>query len=219
MARVVIADDEYLVRAGVRGILASDPRIEVVAEAEDGRQAVEVVRSHVPDVVLLDIQMPGLDGLRVAGELHRLAVPTRVMMLTTFSQDDYVARALSSGAAGFLLKSGDPQELLSAVHAVAGGAAYLSPAIVARLITRLGPERLARGMAARERVAGLSERERQVLALVGAGLANAEIARRLYVVEGTVKTYVRGIFQRLGVRNRVQAAILAYEAGLVDPER
>ncbi|MGP3964821.1 response regulator [Nonomuraea sp. 3N208] len=217
MVRVVIADDENLIRAGIRGILASDRDIEVVAEAQDGRQAVERVRSHAPDVILLDIQMPGLDGLRAAEEIHRLSTRTKVIMLTTFSQDDYVARALSSGAAGFLLKSGDPQELLSAVHAVVGGAAYLSPKIVARLITKLGPERMARGLAAKDQIDGLTERERRVLALLGAGLSNAEIAQRLHVVEGTVKTYVSGILQRLGLRNRVQAAILAHEAGLVDP--
>ncbi|SIR47279.1 response regulator [Micromonospora avicenniae] len=212
--RVVLADDEAMIRAGVRAILATDPTIEVVAEAADGRAAVELVRAHRPQVVLLDIRMPKLDGLSAAAEIRRLVPQTAAVMLTTFSEDDHIARALGHGASGFLLKAGDPRELIAGVHAVADGGAYLSPR-VARRVIELGGGRLARRPAARDRTAALTEREREVLGLVGAGLSNAEIARRLHLVEGTVKTYLTSIFTRLEVRNRVQAAIIAYEAGLV----
>ncbi|MFC3505400.1 response regulator [Micromonospora krabiensis] len=213
--RVVLADDEAMIRAGVRAILATDPGIEVVAEAGDGRAAVEAVRAHRPRVALLDIRMPRWDGLSAAEEIRRLVPDTATVMLTTFGEDDFVVRALGNGASGFLLKSGDPRELIAGVHAVADGGAYLSPR-VARRVIELGGGRWARRPAARDRTAGLTDREREVLALVGAGLSNAEIARRLHLVEGTVKTYLTSIFTRLEVRNRVQAAILAYEAGLVE---
>jgi DNA-binding NarL/FixJ family response regulator len=192
----------------------------VVAEAGDGRQAVELARSHRPDVALLDIRMPVMDGLAAATELRSAAPETRVVMLTTFSEDEYIARALSSGAAGFLLKSGDPRELLAGMHAVAAGGACLSPTVASRVITELaagpGGGRMSRASEARTRTDALTEREREVLALLGAGLPNAAIAKRLHLVEGTVKAYVSAILGRLDVRNRVQAAIIAYEAGLVD---
>jgi DNA-binding NarL/FixJ family response regulator len=213
--RVLLADDEAMIRAGVRAILSADPGIEVTAEAADGREAVELTLAHRPDVALLDIRMPRLDGLAAAAEIARAAPRTAVMMLTTFGEDDYIARALSDGAAGFLLKSGDPHELIAGVRAVAAGAAYLSPRVAHRVITELSGGRMSHGAAARRRTATLTPREREVLALVGAGLSNAEIARRLHVVEGTVKAYVSAILTRLEVRNRVQAAIIAYEAGLI----
>jgi DNA-binding NarL/FixJ family response regulator len=214
--RVLLADDEAMIRAGVRAILAADPALRVVAEAADGHEAVRAVHRHRPDVALLDIRMPRLDGLAAAAEIRRTAPATAVIMLTTFGEDDYIARALSGGAAGFLLKSGDPRELLAGVHAVADGAACLSPRIAHRVIAHLGGgDRLSRGAAARRRTDALTARERQVLALLGEGLSNAEIARRLHIVEGTVKAYVSAILTRLDVRNRVQAAIIAYEAGLV----
>jgi DNA-binding NarL/FixJ family response regulator len=174
MIRVVVADDETMVRAGIRAILAADPDIDVVAEAGDGHQAVELVRSHRPDVALLDIRMPRLDGLAAAAEIRRVAPDTAVVMLTTFGEDAYVARALANGANGFLLKAGDPRELLAAVHAVTEGAAYLSPKVARQVIAQLTGTSYARGEQARVRVAA---------------------------------------------RNRVQAAILAYEAGLVDRDR
>ncbi|MEU4567630.1 response regulator transcription factor [Micromonospora sp. NPDC023956] len=214
---VLLADDEGMIRAGVRAILTTDPEIEVVAEAADGRTAVELARAHRPRVALLDIRMPRLDGLAAAAEIHRLLPDTAVAVLTTFGDDDHVARALGDGATGFLLKAGDPRELLAGVRAVADGGAYLSPR-VARRVIELSGARMARRPAARDRAALLTDRERDVLALVGAGLSNAEIARRLHLVEGTVKGYLSSVFIRLGVRNRVQAAILAYEAGLVGAE-
>jgi DNA-binding NarL/FixJ family response regulator len=218
MIRVLLADDETMIRAGVRAILAADSGLEVVAEAADGREAIELARAHRPDVALLDIRMPTLDGIAAAAEIRRTVPGTAVMMLTTFGEDGYIAAALGeAGAAGFLLKSGDPRELLAGVRAVAAGAAYLSPRIAKRVIAEYGRTRAPAAQAARDRIQALTPREREVLTLVGAGMSNAEIARRLFVVEGTVKAYVSAIFTRLDVRNRVQAAIVAYEAGLVDP--
>lgn len=219
MIRVLLADDEAMIRAGVRAILAAAPDLDVVAEAGDGREAIELTRRHRPDVALLDIRMPKLDGLAAAAEIRRAAPETAVVMLTTFGEDAYIARALGDGAAGFLLKSGDPRELIAGVRAVADGAAYLSPKVAKRVIAELssGPAggRMSRAAVARSRIEALTDRERDVLALVGAGLSNADIARQLFLVEGTVKSYVSAILNRLEVRNRVQAAIVAYEAGLV----
>lgn len=219
MIRVMLADDEAMVRAGVRAILGTDDGIEVVAEAADGAEAVEAVRRHRPDVAVLDIRMPRMDGLTAAAEIRRTVPETAVVVLTTFSEDAYIARALGDGASGFLLKSGDPRELIAGLKAVADGAAYLSPKIAHRVIAELsagvGGGAMARAAAAKEQAAELTPRELEVLGLVGAGLSNAEIAARLYLVEGTVKAHVSAILVRLGVKNRVQAAIVAYEAGLV----
>ncbi len=220
MIRVLVADDEPLIRAGVRAVLAADPDIEVVAEAADGDETVELARRHRPDVALIDIRMPGRDGLAAAAELRRVVPGTATVILTTFGEDDYIARALGDGAGGFLLKTGDPRELLAGVRAVADGAAYLSPPIAKRVISAFGAGpgggRFARSAAARRRTDTLSDREREVLALLGAGLSNADIADRLCLVEGTIKAYVSAVLERLGVHNRVQAAVLAHEAGLID---
>ncbi|MGW3228827.1 response regulator [Kitasatospora sp. NPDC001095] len=216
--RVLLADDEPMIRAGLRAVLATDPGIEVVAETGDGREAVELVRRHRPDVAVLDIRMPGTDGITAAAEIRRNGLATGVLMLTTFGEDDYILRALSGGANGFLIKSGEPEELLAGVHAVAGGAAYLSPKVAARVVAHLaatgagGPADRRAG--AREQVAALTTRERDVLTLISAGLSNGQIARRLGVVEGTVKAHVSSILARLGVANRAAAAVLAHEAGL-----
>ncbi|MGH3487753.1 MAG: response regulator [Actinopolymorphaceae bacterium] len=218
MIRVLLADDEAMMRAGVRGILAAAQDIEVVAEAADGHQAIEAVRAHRPDVALLDIRMPALDGLAAAAELRRVAPATAVVVLTTFGEDEYVAAALEAGVSGFVLKSGDPYELMAAVRAAHDGAAFLSPKVAHQVVARLSGGLLGRQQAARAKVAGLTPREQDVLALVGEGLSNAEIGARLFLVEGTVKAHVSALMARLGVRNRVQAAVLAHEAGIVaDP--
>ncbi|PMR62182.1 DNA-binding response regulator [Verrucosispora sp. ts21] len=215
MIRVVLADDEPPIRVGVATILTTDPAIEVVAEAVDGSQAVELVRRHRPDIALLDIRMPRLDGLSAAAELAAVAPDVAVIMLTTFDEDEYVAQALAVGASGFLLKAADPRELILGVRSVADGAAFLSPRIAQRVITKLG-DGLVRSRIARTRLEQLTTREREVLAFVGRGMSNREIARSLSLADGTVKAHVSAILLRLGLNNRVQAAILAYEAGLVN---
>lgn len=213
--RVVIADDEPLIRAGIRMILISDPDIEVVGEAADGRAAVEAARAHAADVVLLDIQMPVLDGLSALPELRRAAPAARVIVLTTFGERENVLRALEHGGAGFLLKDTAPAELIRAVRAAAAGDAYLSPAATRHVVERLATGReAARSEQARVRVAGLSEKEREVLAVLGEGLSNADAGRRLHMSEATVKTYVSRILAKLDCENRVQAALLARDAGL-----
>jgi DNA-binding NarL/FixJ family response regulator len=216
MIRVLLADDELIIRAGVRAILATVPDIDVVAEANDGREALKLALAHRPDVALLDIRMPFLDGLTAAAEIIRAAPAVAVAILTTFGDDSYLARAIDDGARGFLLKSGNPRELIAGIHAVADGGAYLSPSLAARLITKLRTPGLGRSAAARAQVATLTERERQVLALLGAGHSNAHIASRLHLVEGTVKGHVSAILARLNLDNRVQAAILAHEAGVTE---
>ncbi|MFG1681721.1 response regulator [Nonomuraea sp. NPDC049269] len=215
MIRVLLADDEPMVRAGVRSILATDTGIEVVAEAGDGREAVELALAHRPDVAMLDIRMPRLDGLAAAAELRAVLPDVAVVMLTTFDEREYVARALEEGAAGFLLKAADPRELIIGVRAVAGGAAYLSPRIAHQVIAELNDGRLTRTTTARKRTESLTPREHEVLALVGRGLSNQDIGRELFLSQGTVKAHVSAILLRLEVTNRVQAAIIAYEAGLV----
>lgn len=213
--RVVLADDEAVVRIGVAAVLAAAGDIEVVGEAPNGRVAVDLALAHRPDVVVLDIRMPVLDGLDAAAELRRAGSRVGVLMLTTFADDAHVTRALGEGAAAFVLKTGDPQEIIAGVRAVAAGTAYLSPLITRRVLD--GMPTTARAGAARERVAGLTDREREVLGLVAAGLSNAEIAARLHLVEGTVKIHVSAVLRGLGASNRVQAAVLAHEAGVLPP--
>ncbi|MEU5052289.1 response regulator transcription factor [Streptomyces sp. NPDC021096] len=215
MIRVLIADDEPLIRAGIRMILTSADDIEVVAEAANGREAVELARLHGADVALLDIRMPVMDGLAALAELGRAVPGVRALILTTFGERDNVLRALRQGGAGFLLKDSAPGELIGAVRAAAAGDAYLSPAATRHVADSLATGAAAgRGEEARERVAVLSERERDVLALLGEGLSNADAGRRLHMSEATVKTYVSRILAKLDCDNRVQAALLARDAGL-----
>jgi DNA-binding NarL/FixJ family response regulator len=218
LIRVVLADDEPMIRVGLTAILTTDPGIAVVAEAADGHEALELVRLHQPDIALLDIRMPRLDGLSAAVRLSAVAPNVAVIMLTTFDEDGYVAQALAAGAAGFLLKAADPRELILGVRSVAEGAAFLSPRIAQKVIARLG-DGLARADRARGRLTPLTAREREVLALVGRGMSNQEIARALFLAEGTVKAHVSAILLRLSLNNRVQAALLAHEAGLIDDAR
>ena len=218
MIRVLIADDEAMMRAGVRSILESDAEIEVVFEAANGREAIDGTQRHRPDVTVLDIRMPVLDGLSAATEIAATVPVTRIVMLTTFGEDDYIERALGGGALGFLLKAADPRELIAGVRAVSEGGAYLSPDIARRVIAPYRAGDRTRSAEAREAAAGLTDREREVLALLGAGASNAEIGTKLHLVEGTVKGYVSAILAKLGVRNRVEAAVLAYRAGIVAAE-
>ncbi|AWS46220.1 response regulator transcription factor [Streptosporangium sp. 'caverna'] len=219
MIRVLIVDDEPMIRAGVRAVLSTDPDITVVAEAADGHEAVELVQRHRPQVAVLDIRMPGVNGIEATAEIRRTVPATGVVILTTFGEDDYILQALSGGASGFLIKSGEPEELIVGVRAVADGAAYLSPKVAARVVAHLAAGSVGalagRRSAARRGVDALTTREREVLAFLGGGLSNGQIARRLHVVEGTVKAHVSSILARLGVDNRAAAAVVAHEAGIV----
>lgn len=210
MIRVLIADDETLMRAGIRLILENDPEITVVAEAGDGRQAVELTLEHAVDVALLDIRMPGGDGLKAA---EQIAARTNVVMLTTFGEDSYVAQAMKVGATGFLLKDTPPQELINAVRKAARGEPILAPQITKRLIEKhlTAPDD---GAEARRKIDTLTDTERNVLKLVGEGLSNTEIGEQLYLATGTVKAHISRILPKLGCANRVQAAIVAHDAGL-----
>ena len=215
--RVLIADDQALVRAGFRKILEADPEIDVVAEAANGNEAVECSRVHMPDLVLMDIRMPGLDGIAATRRLSdELKNGPRVLVLTTFGLEEYVYEALRAGASGFLLKDVPPEQLIEAVHVVARGDALLDPAITRSVIEAFASRPAARRELA-ERIEDLTPRERDVFALVARGLSNAEIAGELVVGDGTVKTHVAHLLLKLGVRDRVQAVIYAYEAGVVQP--
>jgi DNA-binding NarL/FixJ family response regulator len=212
---VVLADDQALVRRGFRLILEAEPDIEVVAEAEDGQQAIDAVRRHRPAVVLMDIQMPGLDGLEATRRILTDADRhTRVLILTTFERDDYVFQALQLGASGFLLKTAPPEDLIAAVRVVARGEALLSPSVTRRVIQEV--TRYHRRVPHSSELERLTQRELEVLRLVAEGLTNAEIAARLYVSEATVKTHTSNVLSKLGLRDRIQAVIFAYKHGLVD---
>ncbi|MFB6617644.1 response regulator [Streptomyces sp. NPDC056367] len=215
--RVLLADDETMIRHGVRLILRHAEDIDVVAEAANGREAVDLAAAHRPDVALVDIRMPVCDGLSAIAPLLALDPAPRVVMLTTFGDDENVVRALREGAAGFLLKDEGPQELISAVRAAAAGDAVLSPGVTGALIARMlrgGDPDSAAAALADERIARLTTREREVLTMLGEGLSNQDIAERLGIGIGTVKTHVRAILEKTGSASRVQAALLAHRTGL-----
>jgi DNA-binding NarL/FixJ family response regulator len=215
--RVVLVDDEALVRGGLRMILESADDLEAVGEADDGSKAVDAVQRHRPDVVLMDVRMPELDGLAAAAQVLALPHPPKVVMLTTFGLDAYVFSALEAGASGFLLKDTPPRDLIAAVRVVAAGEAMLSPTVTRRLIGHFADGRgTSRRDAALARVSALTERETEVLVAVGRGWSNAEIGRELFLSEATVKAHVSRLLTKLDATNRVQVAIVAHEAGLLD---
>jgi DNA-binding NarL/FixJ family response regulator len=211
--RVLIVDDDDLMRAGLRGVLASDEAIEVVGEASDGRDAMYRTRLLSPDIVLMDVRMPDLDGIAATRELLAAFPEVRVVILTTFEQDDYIFGALSAGASGFLLKRTTPEELVAAIHTIAAGDSLLSPSVTSRVIERMAGQP-APDATRDARLDELTPREREVLELMARGLSNGEIAAALVIEESTVKTHVKRVIGKLAVRDRVQAVIFAYEAGL-----
>jgi DNA-binding NarL/FixJ family response regulator len=216
MIRVLIADDQALVRGAFRVVLDSEPDIEVVAEAVDGRDAIEQSQLRKPDVVLMDVRMPGVDGIEATRRLLATGSPAKVLMLTTFDLDEYVYEAMKAGASGFMLKNAPAEQLAIAVRTVARGEALLAPAITRRLIEAYVQHPLV-GSSTPPPLRELTERELDVLREVARGLSNAEIAEELFLGESTVKTHINRILTKLGLRDRTQAAVLAYETGLVRP--
>jgi DNA-binding NarL/FixJ family response regulator len=214
--RVLLVDDDELMRAGLRAILSSDQSIRVVGEASSGRAAISAVRANGPDLVLMDVRMPDLDGIAATREVLAASPEVKVVILTTFEEDEYIFGALNAGASGFLLKRTRPEELLTAIHTVAAGDSLLSPSVTRIVIDRMtrvptpdeGP---------RERLEELTAREREVLELIARGLSNSEIADTLVIEESTVKTHVKRILMKLSLRDRIQAVIFAYESGLTQP--
>ena len=215
--RVLLVDDDDLMRAGLAAVLSSDETIEVVGEAPNGRIAVEQVIAHRPDVVLMDVRMPTLDGIAATREVLGVASDAKVVILTTFEQDDYVFGALNAGASGFLLKRTRPEELIAAIHTIAAGDSLLSPSVTRTVIQRMA-EQPVRDASADARLEQLTPREREVLELIGQGLSNGEIASALVVEESTVKTHVKHVLRKLRLRDRVHAVILAHESGLARAE-
>jgi DNA-binding NarL/FixJ family response regulator len=216
MTRVLIADDDDLMRAGLVELLSGEPEIEIAGEASTGRQAVERTRRLGPDLVLMDVRMPDLNGIQATGELIRIAPDTKVLILTTFEQDDYVFGALRAGASGFLLKRTRPEELIAAVHTIARGDSLLSPSVTRLVIDRMAQQPLPE-LAAQAKLDELTRREREVLELVARGLSNREIAAELFVEESTVRTHVKRVQMKLQLRDRVQIVIFAYETGVNQP--
>ena len=211
--RVLVADDQSMVRAGFRMLLSQEHDIEVVAEASNGREAIDKATRFRPTIVLMDIRMPELDGLQATRRILAEDAAARILILTTFDLDEYVYEALRAGASGFVLKDDPPEQLLSAIRTVAGGDALLSPSITKRVI-----ERFARipQLTPRKELQDLTERELDVLRLIARGLSNAEIGEKLYISDTTVKTHITHIFQKLDLRDRVQAVVFAYETGLLE---
>ena len=215
MIRVLLVDDEALVRSGIRMMLDAEPDLEVVGEAADGDAALEALARHHPDVVLMDVQMPRLDGITAAQRMLTRPTPVKIIVLTTFDLDEYVYAALRAGVSGYLLKSTPPEHLAAAIRTVVAGDALLAPSVTRRLIAEFARTPLA---ATRdELLAGLTAREREVLELVARGRSNAEIASELFLGQTTVKTHVAHLLAKLGLRDRTQAVVLAYETGLVRP--
>ena len=214
MTRVLVADDDDLMRAGLIELLSNDATIEIIGQAATGRQAVERTCRLAPDVVLMDVRMPDLDGIAATRELSRAVPGAKVLILTTFEQDDYLFGALRAGASGFLLKRTRPEELIAAVHAIAAGDSLLSPSITRRVIDRMAQQPTPR-FADQTKLDQLTRREREVLELIARGLSNREIATALVVEESTIRTHVKRILMKLGLRDRVQVVIFAYESGLM----
>jgi DNA-binding NarL/FixJ family response regulator len=216
VTQVLIVDDDDLMRAGLVELLTSDSEIEITGEAATGREAVEQARRLTPDVVLMDVRMPDLDGIGATRELAAAAPDARVLILTTFEQDDYVFGALRAGASGFLLKRTRPEDLIAAVHTIAAGDSLLSPSVTRRVIHRMAQQPTP-NLADQDTLDELTPREREVLELIARGLSNREIAAALVVEESTIKTHVKRILMKLNLRDRVQAVIFAYETGVNRP--
>jgi DNA-binding NarL/FixJ family response regulator len=216
LTRVLIADDDDLMRAGLVELLAGEPEIEIAGQARTGREAVERARRLDPDVVLMDVRMPDMDGIEATREIVRAAPDARVLILTTFEQDDYIFGALRAGASGFLLKRTRPEELIGAVRTIGAGESLLSPSVTRRVIDRMA-QQPAPAPADRAKLDELTPREREVLELVAAGLSNREIAKELVIEDATVRSHIRRILMKLGLRDRVQIVIFAYEADVNRP--
>jgi DNA-binding NarL/FixJ family response regulator len=214
--RVLLVDDDDLMRAGLKAVLSSDESIEVVGDAADGRTGVERARALRPDIVLMDVRMPDLDGIAATSEVLDTSPGVKVVILTTFEQDDYIFGALNAGASGFLLKRSSPEQLLAAIQTVAAGDSLLSPSVTRTVIDRMARQP-APDIASSDRLEDLTPREREVLELIARGLSNTEIATSLVVEESTVKTHVKRILMKLRLRDRVHAVIFAYESGLTRP--
>jgi DNA-binding NarL/FixJ family response regulator len=212
--RVLVADDQPLVRSGFRMIIDERPDLELIAEAENGEQAIALAAELDPDVILMDIRMPTLDGVEATRRLVEAGSRARILVLTTFDLDEYVYAAISAGASGFLLKDVQPEQLVDAIRVVAAGNSLFGPAATRRLLERVAPPP---SDTAATRLEQLTDREREILKLIAQGRSNAELAQQLYLSEATVKTHVSAILRKLAVRDRVQAVIAAYEAGLVQP--
>ena len=216
MTRVLIADDDDLMRAGLAELLSGETDIEIVGQARSGREAVERARRLDPEVVLMDVRMPDMDGIAATAELGRAVPDARVVILTTFEQDEYIFGALRAGASGFLLKRTRPEELIAAVHTVAAGESLLSPSVTSRVIQRMAQQPTP-DLADQVKLDELTKREREVLELVAGGFSNREIAAELVIEEATVRSHVRRILMKLGLRDRVQIVIFAYETGVNHP--
>jgi DNA-binding NarL/FixJ family response regulator len=216
VTRVLIVDDDALMRAGLRELLSGDPSIEVAGQASTGREAVERSRRLDPDVVLMDVQMPDMDGISATRELAQVVPDAKVLILTTFERDEYIFGALRAGASGFLLKRTRPEELIAAVHTIAAGESLLSPSVTGRVIERMAQQPTP-DLADQAKLRELTPREREVLVLLARGLSNREIAAELVVEESTIRTHVRRILMKLELRDRVQVVIFAYETGVNRP--